>query len=511
MSEEVVVVPEVDINPVVVTIDEPVGPRGPQGIQGEVGPQGLKGDQGPQGIQGEVGPIGPQDVSGLATKVAKGELVFNVKDYGAVGDGTADDTTEIQAAINAIPSGGVVLFPAGTYKCTSPIVIPRAMRLVGGTFYSTRLIFIACDGISVNSGVSDFHMEHLELALAVRYTTTTNTLAGITVNGATNARPSNHSYRNIYVDGYRTAFRSAYLWSSVFDNVATGFGLIGLDIYGLSVNNHVANCRIAVAIIAGSRGIVMNGAESWSDATLVASEGWMIANSLIYGGEVNVHFRGTTHCQLVNCILDFSQRYGVWITDNGTNYSGNLLISGNYIAMTDASGIAAIRSANTISNTTNTYNRVTNNYCLVYAGSTCTYGINQSGGQGLVLASGNTIRGFSTSDILLQSAENIIIGNVCKSGITWHIGGVSNDQRQLMSNNVGNIPLAGNTGTTGTPWAYQMNGNKFKTAYFPQPPTTSAWIVGDRILNSTPAVGQPKSWVCTVAGTPGTWVSEGNL
>jgi len=35
--------------------------------------------------------------------------------------------------------------------------------------------------------------------------------------------------------------------------------------------------------------------------------------------------------------------------------------------------------------------------------------------------------------------------------------------------------------------------------------------VGDRVINKNPVVGQPKSWVCTVAGTPGTWVSEGNL
>jgi hypothetical protein len=42
-------------------------------------------------------------------------------------------------------------------------------------------------------------------------------------------------------------------------------------------------------------------------------------------------------------------------------------------------------------------------------------------------------------------------------------------------------------------------------------PTTGTWAVGDRVFNQTPAVGQPKSWVCTVAGTPGTWVSEGNL
>lgn len=37
------------------------------------------------------------------------------------------------------------------------------------------------------------------------------------------------------------------------------------------------------------------------------------------------------------------------------------------------------------------------------------------------------------------------------------------------------------------------------------------WQVGDRIQQSSPAVGQPKGWMCTVAGAPGTWVSEGNL
>jgi len=42
-------------------------------------------------------------------------------------------------------------------------------------------------------------------------------------------------------------------------------------------------------------------------------------------------------------------------------------------------------------------------------------------------------------------------------------------------------------------------------------PTTGTWAVGDRCINNVPIVGQPKAWACTVAGTPGTWVSEGNL
>jgi len=48
-------------------------------------------------------------------------------------------------------------------------------------------------------------------------------------------------------------------------------------------------------------------------------------------------------------------------------------------------------------------------------------------------------------------------------------------------------------------------------AYNSAVPSTLLWERGDRVINSAPTVGQPKSWVCTVAGTPGTWVSEGNL
>jgi len=52
---------------------------------------------------------------------------LNVKDYGAKGDGEADDTAAIQSAINAAaanPGGGTVLFPKGTYLLNS--VLPSS-------------------------------------------------------------------------------------------------------------------------------------------------------------------------------------------------------------------------------------------------------------------------------------------------------------------------------------------------------------------------------------------------
>src|SRR5260221_426909 len=49
-------------------------------------------------------------------------IYTNVKQYGALGDGTTDDTTAIAATFAALPTaGGVVFFPPGDYKVTATI------------------------------------------------------------------------------------------------------------------------------------------------------------------------------------------------------------------------------------------------------------------------------------------------------------------------------------------------------------------------------------------------------
>jgi hypothetical protein len=62
--------------------------------------------------------------------------IINVKDpaYGAVGDGIVDDTVAIQAAIEALKdTGGVVVFPPGTYLITSSIVVGNGTSLIWST------------------------------------------------------------------------------------------------------------------------------------------------------------------------------------------------------------------------------------------------------------------------------------------------------------------------------------------------------------------------------------------
>ena len=59
--------------------------------------------------------------------------VYNVRDYGATGDGTTDDTVAVQAAISAANNagGGVVYVPAGNYRLTATINVYSRISIRG--------------------------------------------------------------------------------------------------------------------------------------------------------------------------------------------------------------------------------------------------------------------------------------------------------------------------------------------------------------------------------------------
>lgn len=99
----------------------------------------LSGTTGVEGLVnlGEVTSTGSTTARTLANRFAD---VVNVKDFGAVGDGVADDTAAVQAAVNAAGLNGTVLITEGVYKILSNITSNNTAFIIYGKFSGTGVI-----------------------------------------------------------------------------------------------------------------------------------------------------------------------------------------------------------------------------------------------------------------------------------------------------------------------------------------------------------------------------------
>ena len=90
---------------------------------------------------------------------------FNVLDFGAVGDGTTNDTAAIQACVDAAvaANGGAVFLPTGTYKITSAIsVISPKISIYGEGAEATIIQCLSCNGINIVSPSTDGNTQFFE-------------------------------------------------------------------------------------------------------------------------------------------------------------------------------------------------------------------------------------------------------------------------------------------------------------------------------------------------------------
>lgn len=119
-----------------------------------------------------------------------GGIVTNVKAFGAVGDGVADDTTLIQNALDATVGGGIIVFPSGTYRVTSTLSA-GARQILRGQGWSSILssqfsgILIKVNGNTTDAGVGQAVMSGLADGFAledmVLYSTSTQSSIGLSV------------------------------------------------------------------------------------------------------------------------------------------------------------------------------------------------------------------------------------------------------------------------------------------------------------------------------------------
>jgi len=80
------------------------------------------------------------------------EQYVSVKDFGAVGDGVADDATAVQNAINYVQTlGGNLYFPRGVYLFNSQVTIDRTYASSGSNFVGERNLIVSGYGAEIRT------------------------------------------------------------------------------------------------------------------------------------------------------------------------------------------------------------------------------------------------------------------------------------------------------------------------------------------------------------------------
>lgn len=171
-------------------------------------------------------PAGGRTTPDIPTYLAD-NAVLNVKDFGALGNGSTDDTSAFQAAITAATAnGGVIFMPVGTYVISSQLILTGGITLKGsgsgsGSGNTSRILWTGtgfcikvgntASSLTYGCNLSDFSIGLL----------TTN--SGIWTYGA-----SKCSYRNIDIEGAVSSTASIGVqidganissFFNVFDNV----------------------------------------------------------------------------------------------------------------------------------------------------------------------------------------------------------------------------------------------------------------------------------------------------
>lgn len=172
---------------------------------------------------------------------------YNVKRFGAAGDGSADDTSEIQAVINAVEAagGGVVYFPPGTYKITGGGLVVddenvtlrgagshQSVLLAGGTTNDSALLTLT----SAHTVVEDLGFDGAD---------STYTLYGVKIEESSIDKW--HRVERCHFEDFSNASDEAYgIWSWV-------------SFYVKVIDNTFEDCRRPIYLAEPDKGVEVAG------------------------------------------------------------------------------------------------------------------------------------------------------------------------------------------------------------------------------------------------------------
>jgi hypothetical protein len=285
---------------------------------------------------------------------------LNVKDYGAVGNGTTDDTIAIQNALTAALSAGLGTFiPKGTFLVTNALNVGN-QRIHGAGLFLSKIIAksasfnLSATGIIVATStdpgptIEDFWIDVEQPDTAVR----ANLIAyppSINVNARARS-----TIRNMMITKNRVAISATgNAGGLIVDNVGISSFVVGVDIEGALDTVRINNLHHWVWNLTANQMTIFqenNASGSWG-VRAGRCDSLMISNSLFFSGLGIKMFTGVSGAGVLggsinNCAFDNLAGIqsdghvsvsvtGCYFTPTGTsvaiaNNGGPMLVTGCY-------------------------------------------------------------------------------------------------------------------------------------------------------------------------------------
>lgn len=264
----------------------------------------------------------------LNTRQTKGilNMPWSPKDFGAIGNGLVDDSTAIQAAINALTiSGGAVDMGQARYRISSNITVHKGVGLQGGLAYPDPRDATIFTGLSstllLDSGVTLFMEE-------------TSSIQGLCILKYGMTFPQNASGVATWTDTaitVKTGAHAAYIAHCSINGFNRAIdGQTGDFTEQTRVQNTVIDCHNGVRVFCGTDLVEIDNVECWPTTTVTVSgltvndlkrsgigfelnalaggiDSPRLLNCFTYGYNTGFALFSIDGCTLFNCVADFTK------------------------------------------------------------------------------------------------------------------------------------------------------------------------------------------------------------
>jgi hypothetical protein len=273
---------------------------------------------------------GGQSVSGSTFTITAPPAtsgVRNVRNYGATGNGSTDDTAAIQKALDAAVSGDSIYFPTGTYHISGSVDVHTsnvrvygdgAASVIKGDTTQTDLVVV------YNSGsMSGVRFDQLHFLGPRVFDKTVNQGSGIALNGVSGTQVTN----------------------CIFEGVGAA-----LQESDTSSGTSLSGCQI---LDWGRVGLFLNGGDNIQSTSFNQHD--PNSSNQVTSHGIYIH-SGASGCTVQGCSFSGVRYYGIQLYgETGGTTISNILISGNQFT-NNAQDIAVETAGPTISGITITGN-----------------------------------------------------------------------------------------------------------------------------------------------------------